>query len=129
MPTAFRVTLKNRPGTLAHVTAALAEKGINLEGSGAETMGDEGRATLLTSDAEATREVLEAHDLPFEEVELLVVVLQDNPGALAQIARRFADAGVNVLSMVQLARATGRSELGFVVDDPKKAEAALGSEH
>lgn len=126
MPTAFRLTLKDAPGALAHVAGALAERGINLEGSGAETAGGEGRITLLTSDADATREVLEGHNVTFEEVELLVVTLQDNPGALASVARRLGEAGVNITSLVQLNRMHGRSDLGIAVDDPEKARPVLG---
>ncbi|MEE9592126.1 MAG: ACT domain-containing protein [Thermoplasmata archaeon] len=128
MSTAFRVTLKDAPGALAHVAGALAERGINLEASGGETVGGEGRVTLLTSDEGATREVLEGHNIAFEEVELLVVTLQDNPGALASIAQRLAAAGVNITSLVQLNRLHGRSDLGIAVDDLKKARSVLGED-
>lgn len=128
MPSAFRVTLKDAPGALAHVAGALAERGINLEGSGAETAGGEGHVTLLPSDVGATREVLEAHNVPFEEIELLVVTLQDNPGALASVTKRLGEAGVNIISLVQLNRMHGRSDLGLVVDDPEKARPVLGED-
>lgn len=126
MPTAFRVTMKDAPGALAHVANALAERGINLEASGGETLGGEGRMTLLTSDVEATREVLEGHNVAFEEIELLLVTLQDNPGALASIAQRLAAAGVNITGFVQLNRMHGQSDLGLAVDDPEKARPVLG---
>jgi hypothetical protein len=128
MPTAFRITLKDAPGALAHVTGALAERGINLEGSGGETVGGEGRVTFLTSDEGAAREVLNGHNIEFEEVELLVVTLQDDPGALASIAQRLAAAGVNITSLVQLNRLHGRSDLGVAVDDLKKARSVLGED-
>lgn len=105
---------------------ALAERGINLEASGGETLGGEGRMTLLTSDVEATREVLEGHNVAFEEIELLLVTLQDNPGALASIAQRLAAAGVNITGFVQLNRMHGQSDLGLAVDDPEKARPVLG---
>lgn len=125
MPTAFRVTLKNVPGTLADLADALGERGINIEASGGETLGGEGRVTLLTADPKATREVLKGRNVPFEEVELLVITLQDNPGALGRIARRFAEAGINVTGLVQISRAQGRSDLGFVVSDLKKARSLV----
>lgn len=128
MTTAFRITLKDAPGALAHVAGALAERGINLEASGGETVGGEGRVTFLTSDEEGTREILEGHNIAFEEVELLVVTLQDNPGALASIAQRLAAAGVNIISLVQLNRMHGRSDLGVAVDDLEKAQSVLGED-
>ncbi len=128
MPTAFRLTLKDAPGALAHVTGALAARGINLEASGGETVGGKGRITLLTSDVGATREVLEGHNVAFEEVELLVVTLQDNPGALASVTKRLGEAGVNITSLVQLNRMHGQSDLGVTVDDPEKARPILGED-
>lgn len=128
MPTAFRITLKDAPGALAHVARALAERGINLEASGGETSGGEGRITLLPSDAGAAREVFESHNVSFEEVELLLVTLQDNPGALASVAQRLAEAGVNITTLVQLNRMHGRSDLGVAVDDPEKARPILGED-
>lgn len=125
MPTAFRITLKDAPGALAHVASALAERGINLEASGGEAVGGKGQVTLLTSDVEATRDVLKGHNVAFEEVEILVVTLQDNPGALASVVHRLGEAGVNVGALVQLNRMHGRSDLGLVVDDPEKARSVL----
>jgi hypothetical protein len=126
MPTAFRVTLENVPGALVKVIGPLAERGINIEASGGETLGGEGRVTLLTSDPDATRELFSAQGVRFEEVELFVVTLEDKPGSLADIGRRLSQAGVNITGLIQLSRAGGRSELGFVVDNPDKAREILG---
>lgn len=126
MPKAFRVTLENVPGALAKVLEPLAERGINVEASGGETLGGEGRVTLLTSDPEATLDVFKAGGVRFEEVELLVASLEDKPGSLASLARRLSDAGVNITGLVQISRSGGRSELGFVVDDADKARGIIG---
>jgi hypothetical protein len=125
MPNAFRVTLEHVPGSLAKLAGALGERGINIEASAGETLGGEGRITLLTSDPEATRGVLTDQRFPFEEVELLVTTLEDRPGALAQLAKNLAAVRVNVTGLVQLSRAEGRTTLGFVVDDADKARPVL----
>lgn len=125
MPTAFRVTLENVPGALAKVLEPLAEKGINLEASSGETLGGEGKVTLITSDPQATRDVLQAKGVEFEEAEILVTTLEDRPGSLARVAGRLADAGVNITGLIQISRSGGRSELGFIVDQPDKARDIL----
>ncbi len=126
MTKAFRVSLKDTPGALAKVAAALGARGVNIEASVGETLGGEGRVTLVTSNEEATKEILQSQGSRFEEVELLTVTLQDSPGALGQVAGKLAEAGVNITALVQLSRAGGQSHLGFVVDNPEKARGVLG---
>ncbi len=125
MPKAFRLKLKNVPGALAKVAGALGKRGVNIEASAGETLGGEGRVTLLTSDPAASREVLAAQGVSFEEIDLFLVTLEDRPGSLAQVAKKLAEAQVNITGLVQISRAGGRSELGFAVDNPERARSIL----
>ncbi len=125
MSRAFRISLENKPGALAEVAEGLGNRGVNIEASGGETLGGQGRVTLLTSDPDATKDSLTEEGVEFEEVELQIVTLEDQPGALAQLARKLAASGVNITGLVQLSRTGGRSELGFVVDDPERARSIL----
>jgi len=51
--------------------------------------------------------------------------MPDQPGALAQFARRLADAGVNINSIYILSKYRGDAELVFSVDDIDKARQTL----
>jgi hypothetical protein len=113
---------------MAHVAKALSEGGINLEASGGETLGGEGGITLLPFDTDGTRKVLEDHNVAFEEVELFLVTLQDDLGALASVVERLGAAGVNIVCHVQLDRSHGQSDLGIAVDDPEKARSILSED-
>jgi hypothetical protein len=63
----FTVQLEDRPGALARVATALADRGVNITGIVGVAEDTEGALMLTTSDADATRAAFEALGLPFEE--------------------------------------------------------------
>lgn len=63
----FTVQLEDRPGSLAGVAIALAERGVNITGIVGVAEDTDGALMLTTSDATATREVLAGLGMPFEE--------------------------------------------------------------
>ena len=123
MDTNITINLDHRPGELARLGEALGQAGINVNGMCAITSADAGTIHLLINDAGGARTALGAAGIAVDsEREVLVVeTIQDQPGALGEIARRVAEAGVN-LDLVYLATNT-RLVLG--ADDLEKARAAL----
>jgi hypothetical protein len=63
----FTVELEDRPGSLARVAGALAERGVNITGIVGVAEDTDGALMLTTSDAGATREVFTALGTSFEE--------------------------------------------------------------
>jgi hypothetical protein len=124
----FIVQLENRPGALAHLAHALAARGINITRVASGGHGTYGYASLETSDFEATHEVLKGIGLDFVEGESLVLTLRDEPGTLATVTGRLAEAGINVQSMMTLSRCDGELEVALVVDDSDRARTILGSD-
>jgi len=93
------VSVEDRPGTLADIGEALGNAGVNIEGFCG--LGVEGRGIIhvLVEDATAARKALEGAGIKVEgESEALVmdVGAEDRPGALGMMARKIANAGVNV---------------------------------
>jgi hypothetical protein len=77
---------------------------------------------VVVSDAAAGRAALEGAGIQVAaETEVMVVDVVDEPGSLGTVARKIADAGVN-LELLYLATST-RLVLG--VDDMDKARAAM----
>jgi hypothetical protein len=117
------IHVTNEPGALAKVAAAVSDAGVNL--AAATHIGDGPVADLhiLVKHAEATRRVLEPVGVTVgEEREVVVVEAEDRPGVLADLARRVADAGVN-LDLVYVATGT---RIVFGSDDMPALRAALG---
>ena len=63
----FTVQLDDRPGSLARVANALAERGVNITGIVGVAEDTDGALMLTTSDPAATREAFAGLALAFEE--------------------------------------------------------------
>jgi hypothetical protein len=123
---AFVVEMENRPGELARLAEAIADKGINITAIGAATSGSTGGIGFLTNDEEGTRQALDQVGLAYRSVELVAAALEDRPGTLAQAARRLADAGVNIELLLATGMSASRVTMAFGVDDASAARQALG---
>jgi hypothetical protein len=121
VPADISVLMENRPGALAEIAEALGRAGINIEGMCGFVSAGQGVGHLLVEDPAAARRALAGVSEVGEEREVLVVGLEDTPGALGSLARRMTDAGVN-LEVVYL---TTRLEVVLAVNDIERARAAL----
>lgn len=96
-----RITIisDNRAGVMAEITEALAEAGVNIETLDAETFGSTG-VTLLTVDRydEALQALARTPHHAISE-DAIVVQLDDKPGELARIMKRFKEASINLRSI------------------------------
>lgn len=97
MATDLAVSVEDKPGELANLAEATGKAGINIDGMCC--FSSEGRFVvhLVVDDAAATRGAIEdAGYTSIEEREVVIVDLEDRPGALGEIARAIANAGVNI---------------------------------
>ena len=116
------ILLEDRPGTMADVGEALGKAGVNIEGLCGFPCEGKGIGHILVEDASAARHALEEIGIEVHhERQVLVLEIEDRPGALGEVSRRMANAGVNA-DLVYLATGT-RLVLG--VDDVDKARGAL----
>ncbi|PZR65253.1 MAG: amino acid-binding protein [Chloroflexi bacterium] len=120
MATDLTVILRNVPGTIAELGEAAGKAGMNLLGGCGFEVGGEGVMHVLVDDAAAGRRAFEEAGLEVRgEREVVVVDVDDAPGGLGRVMRRYADAGVNV-DLVYLT-ADGRLVIG--PDDVERARA------
>ncbi|HXU84538.1 MAG TPA: ACT domain-containing protein [Verrucomicrobiae bacterium] len=125
--TAFLVDLENKPGAIAAIAEALGSRGVNITGISGATCGDSGRAVLTTADDVTTRTVLQDLKTTFKEYELTEASLAHTPGSLGKVARRLADAGVNIEAMMPTGMSGNEVNVGFVTDNPIKAREILAT--
>ena len=91
------VIMDDQPGKLADLGEATGRAGINIAGLCAMVGDGKGFIHILVDDAAAAREALEAAGISVaDEREAVVVDLHDKPGAMGEIARDLAEAGVNI---------------------------------
>jgi hypothetical protein len=117
------IALEHRPGALAEMGEALGHAGVSIEGGGVFAVNGTGIAHFLFADADAApaRAALEARGIRIvAENEVLVQKLrQDEPGQLGKIARRMAEAGVNI----EVQYSDHDHNLILVVDDLQRGRA------
>jgi hypothetical protein len=124
MPTDLTVIVEDRPGVLAGLGEATGRAGINIEGLCAITGDGKGFIHVLVEDAATAKDALE--DAGFgiaDERDAVVVDLHDKPGAMGEIARDLADAGVGIDVAYTIFSGV---RLVIVTEDIEKARAALG---
>lgn len=121
----FSVTLANQPGQLATLARKLSDAGVHIQSLAAIGSDSESLVRLMPDDDDATRRVLHASGLHFEERLVLDTFLPDEPGALAEVAQRLADAGVNIESIYLLHSNAEGLHFAVTVDDPQLAQANL----
>jgi hypothetical protein len=122
---AFIIELEDRPGTLADIADAIAEKGINIAGVAGATGGGAGAIALVTNDEAGTRSVLDASGSRYRQVALATASLEDKPGVLAEAARKLANAGVNIEAIFPTGMDSGKITVAFGVDNIEAAKSAL----
>lgn len=115
------ILLENKPGEMARMGEALGAAGVSVEGGGGWVVDGKGHMHFLFDDGDAAREALEAAGIVVTKVrEVLVQKLrQDVPGQLGKIARRMAQAGVNI----EIVYSDHANQLILVVDDFEKGKA------
>ena len=101
LATEIAVPLKNRPGQVAAVGAALGKAGVNVQGGSAYATGRTGVARMLFADkdvARAKRALAAAgYRLRKSDVRKVVVAsIANKPGTLARLTGKIAKAGINL---------------------------------
>ena len=114
------IILENKPGEMARMGEALGAAGVSVEGGGGRVVDGKGYMHFLFEDGEAARKALENVGIEVVDVRDVLVqkLRQDVPGQLGMIARRMADAGVNI----EVVYSDHANQLCLVVDDFQKGK-------
>ena len=112
----------DQPGVLARLGEAAGKAGINIEGISAFTGEGKGVVHVLVPDAEQALVALSEAGLDVRAArDVIVVDIEDRPGALGEFSRRLADENINV----EQAYIATNNRLVLAVDDIAKARELL----
>ena len=94
------IITENQPGVIVDISAALAAENINIESLDAESLEDSA-IILLTVDRydDALHIINNFPQMKAVTEDVLLVRIDDKPGAVAHIAKRFYDAKVDIRSI------------------------------
>jgi len=124
--TQLAVFLAIRPGALARVCEALAKAGININALATSDTVDHTVVRMVVSDPTRALMLLGEAGALALEAEVLMIETASQPGVLAKIAERLAEADVNI-EYAYLAGSRG-AEKGVIVlrpSDIERAQSAL----
>jgi hypothetical protein len=123
MATDLTLYLDDQPGELARVGDVLGKAGANIAGLCALTTGGgQAEVHILVQDATPAFEALHGAGIRIAaEQEVIILDMEDRPGALGEVARKLGQAKVN-LTTVYLATNT---RLVLAADNLAEAKAAL----
>ena len=94
--TQLALFLDNRPGALARVCEALKEAQINIYAFSTSDTVDHIVVRMVVSDPRAALLLFEERGTLVVETEVLMVAGQNRPGELASLARKLAEAKINI---------------------------------
>ncbi|HSO93412.1 MAG TPA: ACT domain-containing protein [Candidatus Dormibacteraeota bacterium] len=122
--TDLQIELQDKPGTVAAAAEALGKAGINIEGFACFEVGGKGIGRILVEDAPKARQALESSGARVTgENQVVVLELEDKPGALGSVTRKIAQAGVS-LNSVYLAT---RTRVVIGAKEIEKVRSAVGT--
>jgi hypothetical protein len=117
------IEVENQPGALAKVTAAISDAGVNISAATCTRPSEMAALHILVKHPEAAKHALATAGVTItSEREVVVVDADDRPGVLTDLARRVAEAGID-LDLLYLATKT---RIVFGSPDLEGLRAALG---
>ena len=116
--------LVNKPGVLAEMCQTLGKAGINIRGMSVSDTVDHAVIRLIVDDPQKAIHLLGDHGVLVVETDVLALELNDKPGALATIARKFARGKINI-EYAYGSSDTGQARIYMRVSDVRKAKKLL----
>lgn len=114
-------TMPNKVGLLSEITTAIAGAKVNITAICAYGM-EESAYFMLTTDSNAkAKKVLAPLGMAIEEKDVVEVEVQDKPGELQKVAKKIADAGIDIEYMYATAGAAKKETCIFMTSDNAKA--------
>ncbi|MGA2642901.1 MAG: hypothetical protein ABSG21_18575 [Spirochaetia bacterium] len=118
-------TLPNKVGQLAAVTELLGGAGVSITGLRAADAGSNAEFLLAVKNPAKARKVLAPLSVDIKEADALCVEMPNKPGRLQKVAKKLAEAGVNIQSSWATAFTGKTASCVLMTSDDKKAIAAL----
>jgi hypothetical protein len=115
------LTMANKVGLLSEVTAAVARAKVNITAMCAYAMENTAYFMLTTDSNAKAKKALASLGVGMEEKDVVEVELPNKSGELQKVAKRIADAGIDIEYMYAAAGAGKTAICVFKTADDKKA--------
>jgi len=92
----FTIQLEDQPGTLAKLSQALADRGVNIVAFQAFPIEGESTVRLIVDNPSAAKAVLDNLKATYTESQVAQTKLAHKPGSLARAAKTLGEANINI---------------------------------
>ncbi len=119
------VFVQNKVGSLGDLSIALAKANINITALSIVDDLDWGIVRLIVDEPEKAKEILHKLGLMYGEGQVVTVMLENHPGALAELADKLGKKKINI----EQAFVTTAGDVSLIVlstTDDKKANSVVG---
>lgn len=114
-------SLPAKLGLLAEVAAAVRGEGVNIKAVSAYERDGEGKFLVVTDDNAKAAEALKSMGATPREKSVVLVEMEDRPGALEEACKTLADAGINIEYVYGASGLVGKARLVFSTSDDERA--------
>jgi hypothetical protein len=114
-------TIPNKVGLLSEVTGAIAKAKVNIGAICAYAMEDSAYFMLTTDSHAKAKKALAPLGVGIEEKDVVEAEVADKPGELQKVAKKIADAGIDIEYMYATASSGKTETCIFMTSDNKKA--------
>jgi hypothetical protein len=122
------IFLDNRPGTLARVCDALSKEKISIYAITTSDTVDHSVIRMVVSDTAKAMSVFEEHQTLVVEDDVVMLEGDNKSGSLANIARKLAEAGINIEYCYSATSPNAKKGLMILrTSNPQKALKVLNS--
>ena len=90
------IQLKNTTGTLADITNIISSSGINMIALCAYALENTVAIMFVTEDNNEAKRLLEEKGFDVQEEEVILLTIENKPGALRQVTNKIAEAGIGL---------------------------------
>ena len=115
------IPTENKPGEIATIADLLAEQNINIHDIDAMEGGDNSFIMLMVDDYDEALDCLRSSGYQPITEDAIVICVPDEPGALARVARRFAQANINLRSLHIIRRHQDQIHVSLSSSDNEQA--------
>lgn len=120
------VFVENRPGRLLEVVEILGKYKINIKALSLADSSDFGIVRLVVKGADEAIKILKENGFTTAETNIIACMIDDQPGALANVLRILADNQINIEYMYGFASPIeGKAVMVFKFSETEKAEKIL----
>jgi len=119
--TQLMIYVNNEVGKLAEVTRVISASGINLIAVCAYAVDNTGVIMFVTEDNEKAKKLLKTKKYDVREEEVVLISVQNKPGALESITKKIAEAGIDLTLLYGSVESKGKSSRIVLISENNDA--------